>query len=127
MPRIETMLFSSGSEKCQEKKISISGFSKKPQIINILLAGRNHIGWQSWVWKLCSLNLLSTVTVFGRNSLEGGASWASRFFLVVDEMRAVIFNFPSLLCQHSRCVFHLERMLIWDTGALGFPEHCLEC
>lgn len=59
----------------------------------------------------------------------GGGSFLGKsfFFLVVDEMRAVIFNFPLLLCQHYRCVFHLERMLIWDTGALGFPEHCLEC
>lgn len=68
-----------------------------------------------------------SVTVFGRNSLEGGASWASHLFLDVDEMRAVIFNFPSVLYQHYPYVFHLERMLIWDTVALGFPEHCLEC
>lgn len=43
---------------------------------------------------------VDSVTVFGRNSLEGGASWASSLFLVVDEMRAVIFNFPLVLYQH---------------------------
>lgn len=70
---------------------------------------------------------VDSVAVFGRNSLEGGASWASSLFLVVGEMKAVILNFPLVPYQHSDCVFHLERMLIWDTVALGFPECRLEC
>lgn len=57
---------------------------------------------------------VDSVSVFGRNSLEGGASWASSLFLVVDEMRAVIFNFPLVLYQHLDCYFPFREDA--DTG-----------
>lgn len=56
---------------------------------------------------------------------EGGASCARHLlFLVVNKMRIVIFNFPSVLYQHYHYVFLLERMLINDAVAIGFPERC---
>lgn len=74
--------------------------------------------------KLCSLNLLSDG--LGRDFFGGGTSWTSHYlFLVVSEMRMVLFNLPSVLCQHYHCVFHLERMLLRGTVALGFQNNIL--
>lgn len=52
---------------------------------------------------------LDSVAVFGRNSLEGGAPWARSLFLVVDEMRAVIFNFSFGASPALRLCFPLSE------------------
>lgn len=52
---------------------------------------------------------LDSVAVFGRNSLEGGAPWARSLFLVVDEMRAVIFNFSFGALPALRLCFPLSE------------------
>lgn len=82
-------------------------------MISVLLARRNPPGWWSWLWKSCSLDLLSTATGLGL-VFRGQGSFGAVLIpsCPPSKARMVMFNFTFCALSASSLCFPFKEAVV---------------